>query len=277
MMRVIIKRMVSVLARTLPRLPGGEYALHQLLESGMNARGVATHAGVSMVFPIPNALCRYRVTSFSTKEPETLEWIESMPYGSVMWDVGANIGLYSVYAAKVREANVIAFEPSVFNLELLARSVFLNSLQQRVLLVPVALDEKTGASVFKMSTTAWGGALSTFGQDYGQDGRALADIFAYRTCGVSMRDAVDKLGLPMPQFIKIDVDGIEHLILRGGAAILGQADSVLVEINDDFAAQAAESSMHLSAAGLTLKRKCGLNAGNQYNQWWVRHPTGTGF
>jgi hypothetical protein len=121
-----------------------------------------------------------------------------------------------------------------------------------------------------MSTTQWGGALSTFGVDYGQDGKTLASLFEYQTCGMRMDDVCAELGLSLPRYIKIDVDGIEHLILSGGAAVLKQAESVLVEINDDFAQQAEQSSQLLRQAGLTLHRKCDLNAGNQFNQWWIR-------
>jgi FkbM family methyltransferase len=51
-----------------------------------------------------------------------------MPRGSVLWDIGANVGLYSCYAVKARDCRVFAFEPSVFNLELLARNIFLNGI-----------------------------------------------------------------------------------------------------------------------------------------------------
>ena len=223
-----------------------------------------------MAFGAPNALCRYRASSFATKEPETLDWIDALPSGAILWDIGANVGLYSVYAAIKRDSQVYAFEPSVFNLEQLARNIHLNKLQRRITIVPVALSERTGASLFKMTSTAWGGALSTFDQDFGQDGEALKEVFEYTTCGISMSDAISYLGIPSPQFIKMDVDGIEHLILRGGKAVLQQVESVLVEINDDFAEQAQQASQCLSEAGLTLHRKCDLGAGNQYNQWWIR-------
>jgi hypothetical protein len=124
-----------------------------------------------------------------------------------------------------------------------------------------------------MSTTLWGGALSTFGEEYGQDGKTLKGLFEYQTCGMRMDDVCAQLGLALPRYIKIDVDGIEHLILSGGAAVLNQAESLLVEINDDFSQQAEQSSQLLKQAGLTLHRKCDLNAGSQYNQWWVRTST----
>jgi hypothetical protein len=87
--------------------------------------------------------------------------------------------------------------------------------------------------------------------------------------GITMTDAVRLLGIPPPSYLKIDVDGIEHLILRGGHEILRGVESVLVEIDDNFDEQATESAKHLRSAGLSLSRKCD-NAGSQYNQWWVR-------
>ena len=69
-----------------------------------------------------------RANTFSSKEPETLEWIDSMQKKSILWDVGANVGTYSCYAAKKMELQVFAFEPSVFNLSLLAQNIYMNNL-----------------------------------------------------------------------------------------------------------------------------------------------------
>ncbi len=252
------------------RLPGGRYVSEQFLRAGMSLNILVKHGGVAVAFTSPNALTRYRSESFSSKEPDTLIWLEGITEGAVLWDVGANVGLYSVYAAKKKNVRVFAFEPSVFNLELLARNVFLNSLQESVTIVPVALSDTLGPSLFKMSSTEWGGALSSFGQDFDQHGGKLNSIFEYQTMGMTMDVAVRLLGIPAPRFIKIDVDGIEHFILRGGAETLKQVESVLIEINNDFPMQAEESSRLLKEAGLVLHRKCDLNAGNQYNQWWKR-------
>jgi FkbM family methyltransferase len=251
-------------------LPGGQFAYQDLLEVGMEERAVVDHKGVHMVFATPNALCRYRAASFSTKEPETLTWLESIPEGAVIWDIGANVGLYSIYATKARDCRVFAFEPSVFNLELLARNIHLNGAQQMIIIVPVALSDALGPSLFRMSSTAWGGALSTFGQDFDQHGGKLNSIFEYQTMGMTMDEAMRLLSIPAPKFIKIDVDGIEHFILRGGRETLKGVESVIVEIDDGFSEQAEETARHLENAGLTLLRKCGGDAGSQYNQWWVR-------
>lgn len=270
MIKIIIKRLIMRVTVFLSRKSVGQYIYQEIIDAVMNLTMTANHYTLRMTFAVPNWLNRYRVSTFATKEPETLEWIDSIPAGSVLWDVGANIGLYTVYAAKKRNCRVFAFEPSVFNLELLARNIFLNGLQNQVTVVPIALSDKIGVSLFKMSTTAWGGALSTFGQDFDQNGATLRNIFEYRTLGVSMADAVTLLGIPEPQFIKIDVDGIEHFILRGGGSLLNKVEGILVEINDTFPAQAEESARHLKNAGLSLYKKCDLGVSNQYNQWWVR-------
>jgi FkbM family methyltransferase len=266
----IIKNFLRRLARDLTGFRAGRFFHQQLLEASMSIKIPVSHGGLNMFFSSPNNLTRYRSESFSIKEPETLTWLEGLPEGAVLWDVGANVGLYSIYAAKRAKARVFAFEPSVFNLELLARNIFLNGLQEKVTIVPVALSDTLGQSLFKMSSTTWGGALSTFGRDFDQHGSKLNSIFEYQTMGVTMDDAIGLLNIPAPRFIKIDVDGIEHFILRGGAETLKGVESVIVEIDDGFAEQAEETRCHLQNAGLRLLRKCGGDTGSQYNQWWVR-------
>lgn len=248
----------------------GAYALTTIVNRLMEDTLKVSHKGTVMLFSIPNILTRYRATSFSTKEPDTLTWLESIPRDAVLWDVGANVGLYSVYAAKLSGVRVFAFEPSVFNLELLARNIYLNKLQNCVTLIPVALSDALGPSMFKLSSTAWGGALSTFGQDFDQHGGKLNSIFEYQTMGMTMDQAILLLNIPAPRFIKIDVDGIEHFILRGGTEALKGVESVIIEVDDGFAEQAEETARHLQNAGLRLLRKSGGDAGSQYNQWWVR-------
>ncbi len=256
----------------LSQLKTGENFNSSFLAVLMRTTFHVSHKGENIKLVIPNWLNQYRAKTFSSKEPETLEWIESLERGAVLWDVGANVGLYSVYAAKHKECNVFAFEPSVFNLEALARNVFNNQLQDRVTIVPVALSDKTSANLFRMTSTEWGGALSTFQESYGQDGKGMLASFEYRICGVMMDEVVSSLGIPLPQYIKMDVDGIEHLILAGGVKVLAQIKGILIEINDAFSEQSDCAIRLLEVAGLSLVRKCKVGgADGQYNQWWVRH------
>lgn len=272
MIATTIHSAVTVAARTAV----GRYVSEAALVTAMNLTASVDHQGVELTFAVPNRLNRFRITTLSTKEPETLEWIDGIPTDAVLWDIGANIGLYTCYAAKARGCGVFAFEPSVFNLELLARNIFLNQLTERVTVVPLPLSDGLGISMLSMTSREWGGAMSTFGQCYGQDGRALQKIFEFQTIGVSMTDAVERLKVPQPDYIKMDVDGIEHLILKGGAAVLRHVKSVLIEINDEFEKQAIDSARYLTDAGLVLKAKRhaemfeGSAFKNSYNQIWHR-------
>ena len=256
----------------------GLYFFDHFLRGLMNRVREVTHDGVRMSFTAPNALCDWRVSTFSLKEPETLRWIDSIPEGAVLWDVGANVGLYSVYAAKKKNCRVYSFEPSVFNLELLARNISLNGLTEQVCIIPLALSDNRGTSCMRMTTTEWGGALSTFGKDFGWDGKKIQQVFQFQTVGLSMDDAAHRLSIPRPDFVKMDVDGLEHFILKGGPGVLGEIKGILIEVNDDFKEQAESLESLLTAAGLLIKEKrhsqivANSTSGLQhsYNQIWVR-------
>jgi FkbM family methyltransferase len=218
-----------------------------------------------------------RVSTFSTKEPETLEWIDAIPEGAVLWDIGANVGLYSCYAAKSRKCRVFSFEPSVFNLELLARNIFINDLVDRVVIIPFPLSDALKVSTLNMTSTDWGGALSTFGEEYGDDGKAMNKLFEFSSIGMTMDDVVRLLNIPQPSHIKMDVDGLEHLILSGGQSVLRNVSELAIEVNEDFVEQSENVTRHCSDAGLVFKEKrhsamFNNNArfGQTYNQVWFR-------
>lgn len=277
-MKQAIRKSVRSLVGFASRTHAGKFVLRQLVEAAMTESREVTHAGLSLRFATPNPLCEWRAATFASKEPETLEWIDALPRGAVLWDIGANVGLYSVYAAKRRECRVYAFEPSVFNLELLARNLQMNGVTAQVCIVPVALSDTLAVSPMRLTTTEWGGALSTFGRDVGWDGKAVRAVFEFRTVGLSMEDAVERLALPTPEYIKMDVDGLEHFILRGGSRVLASVTGILIEVNDDFQEQAEQVRALLTRAGLVLKAKrhseliaSGTGGfANSYNQIWER-------
>ena len=254
----------------------GRYSIDQVLDIALSTVKTVRHQGLALTFAVPNKLNFFRAGSFSTKEPETLEWIDGIPQGSVLWDIGANIGLYTCYAAKARGCQVVAFEPSVFNLELLARNIFLNGLTSNVTIISLPLTDALTISTLNMTATEWGGAMSTFGQSYTHDGSMLKKVFELRTVGLSMDEALALLRIAQPDYIKMDVDGIEHLILKGGAGVLKNIKGVLIEINDEFETQAVDSARYLREAGLVLEAKRHADIFDQspyrnlYNQIWHR-------
>ena len=61
---------------------------------------IVFHKKTKITFFIPTRLLYYRADTFSQKEPETLAWIDTFQKNSVFWDIGANVGLYSIYPVK---------------------------------------------------------------------------------------------------------------------------------------------------------------------------------
>jgi Met-10+ like-protein len=82
----------------------------------------------------------------AAKEPWTVAWLDrSVRAGDVLWDVGANIGAYSLIAASLgREAAaIVAVEPAFANYAALCENVVLNGCQDAVLPLPVLLGDST--------------------------------------------------------------------------------------------------------------------------------------
>ena len=235
---------------------------------------VIVHQNVELKLFVPDELNDWRAITFASKEPETLAWIDTFENSSVFWDVGANIGLYSIYAAEKKSCKVVAIEPSIFNLEILAKNIALNKAERLVTIFPIALTNQNSQGLFSMSSDEVGGALSTFGKEYGYDGKKLDFKFQFQGIGMRMDNAVDLWGLDQPDYVKVDVDGIEHLVLEGFGEKLKKVKSLLIEVNKDFKEQAAAIE-HLMIKHdfnlLTEHPLTSLNiAGQTFNQIWMK-------
>lgn len=95
-----VKRSIYHFVRTVNMTSIGRRICQVFLDAQLNLKSTIQHGEICMDFVTPNLLSHYRAISFSVKEPDTLEWIDKMPKNGILWDVGANVGLYSIYAAK---------------------------------------------------------------------------------------------------------------------------------------------------------------------------------
>ncbi|TGK52047.1 FkbM family methyltransferase [Leptospira kanakyensis] len=271
-----IRRVLKIVYSVLLRFRIGREFFDIIMKGSWQEVLSVNHNGINFQFAVPDSLNKYRAVTFSEKEPETLEWIDGIAKGSVLWDIGANVGLYSCYAAKARNCKVFSFEPSVFNLELLSRNIFVNGLSDKIVVLPIPLSDKLSISKLNLTSTDWGGALSTFGKEYGHDGKALKKTFEYQLVGLSIDEVIKFLKIPAPDYIKMDVDGIEQLILAGAKSTLKNVKSVSIEINEDFIEQRRNSEKILASSGLKFKEKRHAEMFNNsifkntYNQVWVR-------
>ncbi len=172
------------------------------------------------------------------KGPNVMEWIDTFPEGDILWDIGANVGVYTLYAA-ARGLQVFAFEPAAVNYFVLVKNIEINGIEDRASSLNLALHEKTELSVLNMSHTEIGSAQSTFGAK--QTGEvpvkpgASPNNFRQTVLGYSIDDFIDIFHHEFPNKIKIDVDGNECLILKGAERSLADSrlKSFLVEVRDN--------------------------------------------
>ena len=212
-------------------------------------------------FFYPNTLTKWRVDTLFTKEPETLEWIESFSKNkkNIFWDIGANIGLYSIYSS-IANANlkIVSFEPSPNNLRILTRNISINNLEDRIIIYPIPLTSQKNIFL-KMSESSFieGGALNTFGETFDFEGNEIVAQNKYTTLGTSIDHLIKEKILDQPNYIKIDVDGIEHLILMGAEKVLKSKSliSLSIEINENFKDQYKQVISLMKKNGFIVKHK----------------------
>lgn len=187
-----------------------------------------------LVWLTPNTHVAWRVESIRTKEPDTFAWIEKMPAGSILFDVGANIGQYSMLAAK-KGVTVHAFEPEGQNFALMVRNFAVNELQN-CSAWPFALSDGTDVSYLHLSSVLAGGSCHAFGESKNFRGEQHQFPAKQGSISISMDQFAMTYEFGFPDYVKIDVDGFEHKVIDGADACLKRAKSVLIEINTQYPA-----------------------------------------
>jgi FkbM family methyltransferase len=148
--------------------------------------------------------------------------------GDIFWDVGANIGFYTLTASPLvgPEGRVVAFEPASHAWQALIANLQLNQ-SDNVHPVQIALSDGSGQGVlYRRADFADGGASLIARTDYHGDSEVVSTI--------SLDQFLSQSGLSPPTFMKIDVEGLEGKVLTGGQQILqGKTPPlILIEMND---------------------------------------------
>lgn len=192
-----------------------------------------------------------RLTSLFDKEPTTIPWLESFQPDDIVVDIGANIGMYTIYAAAFAGCRVFAFEPESLNYAELNKNIFVNQLNDRVAAFCLALSDK--AKIDYLNLGAFGVSYShhdfsenTWSEDmnWGQEKVTKKDARLRQGCISSTLDDLVETGvIPLPSHIKIDVDGLEHQVIAGCRRTLANpaVKTVLVEI--DFRSPHADATI----------------------------------
>ncbi len=181
------------------------------------------------------------------KEPWTLSFIEAIPDGALFWDVGANVGPYTLVAVS-RGLDVLAIEPGFNNYASLCRNLAMNQMLDRCLVLCLALGE-TGRLDWLHYQDARSGAGS-----HVLGGERKQFFHKQRIPVWRWDDLAAWMGIPTerPQYAKLDVDGGELAALKGAPGILTVLRGLIVEMH---AEQEAEMTALLTANGLRLAER----------------------
>lgn len=200
----------------------------------------------------------HRAATFFSKEPETLAWIDQfrrkVPNGTiVLFDIGANVGVYSIYAGiQTPGIEIYAFEPDAQSFASLCKNVKSN--RSPILPYQLALAQKMGLGKLMASSMDAGAGASALGEKYRFLKVADESIFVQGVFHCTLDDAVFQFGLPVPNFVKIDVDGLEREILNGARRVLGSEalKGLLVELQYQTESELHAVFAELESSGLVL-------------------------
>ena len=176
---------------------------------------VQERSGIKFKFDNNNRLIKKRMNTFYTKEPKTLEWIDSFEPHDTFVDIGANIGLYTLYAAK-RGAVVHAFEPHAGNFAELVTNIYINEFD-KVKAYPFAIMDKISVNELAMLSIVPAQSHNDFGMN---DDRVKHYVAGFKLDYTKVK----------PHHIKIDVDGLEDKVIAGMDKSLELVKSILVEV-----------------------------------------------
>lgn len=150
--------------------------------------------------------------------------------GHVFFDVGANVGYYTVLASRLvaSSGKVIAIEPAIRNLVYLYRHLHLNN-AGNVTVVTAACSDKVSLAAFCLAQSTANNFLKDFYTGIGTSGPGHCAPVPT----VTVDSLVEQTGT-LPDVLKIDVEGAEFAVLKGAANTLAKSKpSVLLETHSD--------------------------------------------
>ncbi|MFW9971847.1 MAG: FkbM family methyltransferase [Candidatus Odinarchaeota archaeon] len=149
---------------------------------------------------------------FNLSEPERLKMVKNLiSKNFVCFDIGASIGFYSLLFSRYSKL-VYAFEPLPSNLNLLQKMLRLNKVKN-VIIIPSAVADKNGESMFKAASNVAEGKLDASGTQ--------------KVSTISLDSFITKKKV-MPNLLNIDVEGAELLVLDGAKNFLSKNKPIIV-------------------------------------------------
>ncbi len=168
----------------------------------------------------------WRARTLFEKEPGTVAWIKSdVRPGDVFYDIGANIGLYTVLAGRRVQPGgaVVSFEPHAANAHSLLHNVRENGLGGTVRVLSSALNDSEGYFDFHYHSGMSSSSQSQLHEQKDDQNQPFTPVFTELKHATTIDRLVRDGIIRPPTLVKMDVDGNEMLILRGMTETLSGA------------------------------------------------------
>lgn len=196
--------------------------------------------GKSIRYVETDRLVHDRVATIFAKEPTTIPWLEAIGAGETLVDIGANIGLYSVYAAVMTGCRVFAFEPEALNYAELNKNIHVNGLSGQMAAFCLAMSDEQKVDYLQLGAFGVGYSHHDFGEntwtgdkDFGVATTRKDERLQQGAVSTTLDALVAAGAVPVPDHVKIDVDGLEHRVVAGARETLAdpRVKSVLLEVD----------------------------------------------
>lgn len=205
------------------------FALERLSRGVVLKRKFPVERGGASLWVSPDVSLRYWRQDVESFDVGLLRLARELTTpGAVVWDVGASVGLFSVAAAYAAGSAgaVVAIEADPWVGDLLRRTArTLPSSHAPLEVIPAAVLDRSGKVEFEVSSRgrAANHLSGMAGSSQAGKGRRLVSV-----PGVRLDDLLETC--PAPNVLKIDVEGAEHLVLRGATVVLANCTAVLCEV-----------------------------------------------
>tara|TARA_B100000029_G_scaffold442550_1_gene461034 strand:+ start:444 stop:1211 length:768 start_codon:yes stop_codon:yes gene_type:complete len=203
-------------------------------------------------------------------EEETFEWIRKFVNAKdVFLDVGANIGVFSLYAALTEETRIISLEPSAETFATLNANIRLNNLNNQIEAYCLAASEKTEFSNLYMNDVSSGASHNNVGTSQNQYG-AFKVSGKQSVLSITLDDLMQISGSTFPHHMKLDVDGNELKVLRGSPQVLKNIHSLLIEMEGKNLKENYSEIKHLLKNAGLEEEVSWRNKGSKRNRLFLR-------
>lgn len=198
-------------------------------------QAVLEYNNTKIIYNTPNRRTVGRVKRIFKKEPLTIKWLDTIRAGETLIDVGANVGMYSMMAGVGRGATVYSLEPESQNYAVLNQNIASNECTNITAFNIGALDFN-GYSVLNMTGHKGPGtAVHSVQEELDHVLKPKEVNFKQGLYVCSLDTFIDELKIK-PKHIKIDVDGLEHRVIKGALNTISgkKIQSILIELNHNL-------------------------------------------